>query len=195
MSRIRVREKSTSSSGRGRLPPTRPPSLPLTVPPNSSPQVHAVNDMLQAFKMSSRQCYEIAHLLDKEIESGLDKEGHKKATVKCFPSYVQVMPTEVELSGYYLSVDVGGTNARIMGGRLKGADSRDVNHLKAVIPDTLKTGSGEQLFNWVAEMLWRYIDVNHCSPKVYHMGFTFSFPLNQMGLTKVSCCCSCFITS
>ena len=32
------------------------------------------------------------------IEKGLDKEGHKTATVKCFPTYVRELPSGYEVS-------------------------------------------------------------------------------------------------
>ena len=31
------------------------------------------------------------------IEKGLDKEGHKNATVKCFPTYVRELPSGYEV--------------------------------------------------------------------------------------------------
>ena len=35
--------------------------------------------------------------LREAIEKGLDKEGHKTATVKCFPTYVRELPSGYEV--------------------------------------------------------------------------------------------------
>ena len=47
------------------------------------------------------------------IEKGLNKDTHKYASVKCFPTYVRDLPTGTEV-GKYLALDLGGTNFRVV---------------------------------------------------------------------------------
>ncbi len=49
----------------------------------------------------------------KAIEEGLSKKTHDKATVKCFPTYVQELPSGHEC-GKFLALDLGGTNFRVV---------------------------------------------------------------------------------
>ena len=47
------------------------------------------------------------------IDRGLSKKTHENATVKCFPTYVQELPTGYEC-GKFLALDLGGTNFRVV---------------------------------------------------------------------------------
>ena len=51
--------------------------------------------------------------LREAIEHGLGKLTHEKATVKCFPTYVQELPSGHE-RGKFLALDLGGTNFRVV---------------------------------------------------------------------------------
>ena len=47
------------------------------------------------------------------IDRGLSKNTHENATVKCFPTYVQELPSGHEC-GKFLALDLGGTNFRVV---------------------------------------------------------------------------------
>ena len=47
------------------------------------------------------------------IDQGLSKKKHDQATVKCFPTYVQELPSGHEC-GKFLALDLGGTNFRVV---------------------------------------------------------------------------------
>lgn len=47
------------------------------------------------------------------IEKGLNKDTHKFASVKCFPTYVRDLPSGTEF-GKFLALDLGGTNFRVV---------------------------------------------------------------------------------
>ena len=49
----------------------------------------------------------------KAIQKGLSKSGHDDASVKCFPTYVRSLPNGKE-QGKFLSLDLGGTNFRVI---------------------------------------------------------------------------------
>ena len=47
------------------------------------------------------------------IDRGLNKDTHRFASVKCFPTYVRDLPTGTEF-GKFLALDLGGTNFRVV---------------------------------------------------------------------------------
>ena len=47
------------------------------------------------------------------IETGLKKDTHENASVKCFPTYVRELPSGYEC-GRFLALDLGGTNFRVV---------------------------------------------------------------------------------
>ena len=48
-----------------------------------------------------------------EFQKGLSNETHKTSSVKCFPTYVRSLPNGQE-QGKFLSLDLGGTNFRVI---------------------------------------------------------------------------------
>lgn len=53
-----------------------------------------------------------------------------------------------------------------------------------VIPQSLMVGTGVQLFDHIAQCLAMFIKDLNLQHEVLPLGFTFSFPLIQHGLTK-----------
>ena len=47
------------------------------------------------------------------FDKGLNKDTHKDASVKCFPTYVRDLPSGTEV-GKFLALDLGGTNFRVV---------------------------------------------------------------------------------
>ena len=53
------------------------------------------------------------------------------------------------------------------------------------IPKEIMTGSGNALFDHIAECLVEFVDDNELTDETLPLGFTFSFPCKQEGLAKV----------
>ncbi|XP_066251312.1 hexokinase type 2-like isoform X3 [Euwallacea similis] len=115
------------------------------------------------------------------IQRGLAKGTHKKATVKCFPTYVQDLPDGTE-TGKFLALDLGGTNFRVLLIELSGEHFEMKSKIFA-IPQHIMLGSGEQLFDHIAECLAIFVKEEQVQHETLPLGFTFSFPLAQKGLT------------
>jgi len=116
------------------------------------------------------------------IETGLDKEGHAKATVKCFPTYVRELPGGCE-TGKYLALDLGGTNFRVVVIDI-GKDKFEMDSEVYALSQKLMEGSGEQLFDYIAECLAKFVRSRSIQDQVLPLGFTFSFPCRQNGLAS-----------
>ncbi|XP_019760190.1 hexokinase type 2 isoform X7 [Dendroctonus ponderosae] len=115
------------------------------------------------------------------IKRGLGKATHADSIVKCFPTYVQDLPDGTE-TGKFLALDLGGTNFRVLLIELSGEHFEMKSKIFA-IPEHIMLGSGEQLFDHIAECLAIFVKEEQVQHETLPLGFTFSFPLSQRGLT------------
>lgn len=85
--------------------------------------------------------------------------------------------------GNFLALDLGGTNFRVLLITLEGQKS-DMKSKIYAIPQSLMLGTGTQLFDHIAQCLSLFIKDLNLQNEILPLGFTFSFPLTQYGLTK-----------
>jgi len=116
------------------------------------------------------------------IDKGLDKDSHPTATVKCFPTYVRELPGGCE-TGKYLALDLGGTNFRVVVIDI-GKDKFEMDSEVYALSKELMEGSGESLFDYIAECLAKFVKSRGIQDQVLPLGFTFSFPCRQNGLAS-----------
>lgn len=169
-------------------PDDRGTSKSLTSRQKSPPRdaIEELKHMTKDLVLNEQKCRNIMLLLNQEIEAGLRAETHASATVKCFPTYVQNVHCS-NVDGSFLVLDLGGTNLRIMNIELRGSKAPHIMHSINAVPAELKTGPGEALFDYIAICVWAFVkEFNLKSDRKFRMGFTFSFPLDQKGLRKVS---------
>ncbi|EDV93625.1 hexokinase type 2 [Drosophila grimshawi] len=138
-------------------------------------------EILQHFSLSEEKMHEIIHRLTKEMNMGLKKETHPRATVKCFVTYVQDLPTGKE-RGKCLALDLGGTNFRVLLVTLKSETDVDTESKSYVISKALQEGPGKQLFDFIAECLSDFCKEHKIEKDNIPLGFTFSFPCKQNGI-------------
>jgi hexokinase len=82
-----------------------------------------------------------------------------------------------------LALDLGGTNFRVLLITLDG-QSFDMKSKIYAIPQSLMLGTGKQLFDHIAQCLALFVKDLKLEKEILPLGFTFSFPLTQQGLTK-----------
>nr|CAH7732662.1 unnamed protein product [Callosobruchus chinensis] len=116
------------------------------------------------------------------VKRGLGKATNRTAIVKCFPTYVQDLPNGTE-EGKFLALDLGGSNFRVLLVELGGGECKMDSKIY-VIPQSIMTGPGVELFDFIAECLADFANQKGVMNEVLPLGFTFSFPLVQVGLTK-----------
>lgn len=85
--------------------------------------------------------------------------------------------------GNFLALDLGGTNFRVLLITLDGQKS-DMKSKIYAIPQSLMLGTGTQLFDHIAQCLALFVKDLNLQNEILPLGFTFSFPLTQHGLTK-----------
>ncbi|CAH1763683.1 6262_t:CDS:2 [Entrophospora sp. SA101] len=136
--------------------------------------------------------------IEKIIEGFLSSyhNGLTKDHSTMVPSYITRLPTGIE-TGDYLALDLGGTNLRVAVVTLVGLGKTELMYKQYRIPDELKTGTVEELFDWVALAVKGLLDdsghnnlendgqtSNLNKPKELYMGVTFSFPINQTAVKQ-----------
>ncbi|XP_023313527.1 hexokinase type 2 isoform X1 [Trichogramma pretiosum] len=141
-----------------------------------------IRDACAPLVLSDEQLRMVMERLTAEMMKGLCKETHEDAIVRCYTTYMQDLPTGNE-TGNFLALDLGGTNFRVLLITLE-KKAFDMKSKIYAIPQSLMLGTGRQLFDHIAQCLALFVKdlklENQCLP----LGFTFSFPLTQQGLTK-----------
>lgn len=145
-----------------------------------------IEQLLEKFKLSKDCLNKVMNLLLTEMYKGLNADTHPTADIKMFPTYVRSLPDGTE-RGDILALDLGGTNFRVL---LINLDKGEIKVKSKVflIPQSIMTGTGIQLFDHIATCLANFMKAEQlCSPtKTYPLGFTFSFPCNQKGLASAT---------
>ena len=142
-----------------------------------------LKELLKPFVLSDSQLQEALKRFNNEIRKGLSQATHNEADIKCYVTYVQNLPTGDEV-GQYLALDLGGTNFRVLLVTLKGHHEAVVESMIYAIPKEIMLGPGEQLFDHIAACLATFVKEHRLDDAHLPLGFTFSFPCIQLGLTK-----------
>ncbi|ODM96893.1 Hexokinase type 2 [Orchesella cincta] len=143
-----------------------------------------IKEICQELILSDEKITQVRDLMNQEINKGLGRETNPQAKIKCFPTYVRQLPNGKEM-GKFLALDLGGTNFRVLLIELAGgiAHSNMVSKIFAV-PNDIMVGPGEELFDHIAHCLSVFMHEHGVQNEKIPLGFTFSFPCRQEGLTK-----------
>ncbi|CAD5206688.1 unnamed protein product [Bursaphelenchus okinawaensis] len=141
-----------------------------------------VQEECKVFELSDETLRTLMDLMDQSFDEGLHPDTAATAAVKMLPSFVRAVPNGTE-SGDFLALDLGGTNFRVLLIRLEGNTSQMTSKIFRV-PDHIMKGTGEGLFDHIADCLARFMEEHNLKDAVkLPLGFTFSFPCSQEGLT------------
>lgn len=143
-----------------------------------------VRDLIDGdFVLDKEKLVDVMIKFEREIRKGLVKATHPDSEIKCFVTYVQNLPTGKEM-GKFLALDLGGTNFRVLLIHLKGEEDYEFESKIYAIPHEFTVGSGAALFDHIAECLADFIKEHKIQHEILPLGFTFSFPCQQVGLTR-----------
>ncbi|CAH8573963.1 unnamed protein product [Schistosoma bovis] len=145
-----------------------------------------VVEILKPLDLSVVDYEEICDRMGESMRLGLQKSTNEKSSIKMFPSYVTRTPNGTE-TGSFLALDLGGTNYRVLSVTLEGkGKSPTIQERTYCIPAEKMSGSGTELFKYIAETLADFLENNGMKDKKFELGFTFSFPCVQKGLTHAT---------
>lgn len=98
------------------------------------------------------------------------------------PTWVMSFPDGHE-TGTFLALDMGGTNLRVCQITLTDKKSEfDILQSKYRMPEELKTGNSEELWEYIADCLQQFVETHHGDSPILEtlpLGFTFSYPATQ----------------
>ncbi|KIO23222.1 hypothetical protein M407DRAFT_78306 [Tulasnella calospora MUT 4182] len=118
-----------------------------------------------------------------DFRKGLSKYGEPMAMI---PTYVSGVPDGSE-TGTFLALDLGGTNLRVCEVTLQGNHKFSLRQQKYKVSTELKTGEAKALFDYMADSVDHFLTdraVDAENEETLHLGFTFSFPVEQSALDK-----------
>lgn len=141
-----------------------------------------VRGFCQNFVLSNNNLKEFMNRFSCSIDEGLGKNSHPTATIKCWQTYVQDLPTGNE-EGEYLALDLGGSNFRVLKLELGKDQNFKMDQQIYACSKDLMTGSGTKLFDYIANCLKEFVNSRGIkSSRFLPLGFTFSFPMSQSSI-------------
>ncbi|NXF16247.1 HXK3 protein, partial [Rhodinocichla rosea] len=145
-------------------------------------QRRAVDEVLAPLRLSRDDLVKVQALMREEMDRGLGKETNPSASVRMLPTYVTHTPDGTE-KGDFLALDLGGTNFRVLVVRIT-EDGITMASEIYVIPVSIMQGSGEELFDHIIDCIIDFQTKQNLVAQMLPLGFTFSFPCQQVGLDK-----------
>jgi len=140
--------------------------------------------VLKTFDLPNESLEEIMNLLLIDFTKGLsaDESERAESPVKMLLTYVRAIPDGSE-KGDFLALDLGGTNFRVL---LISLESGEVQMESDIYPldQALMTSDATTLFDYIAGCIALFVKKNKLNNKSLPLGFTFSFPVQQLSLTS-----------
>src|SRR4051794_10440080 len=89
--------------------------------------------------------------------------------------------------GTYLSLDMGGSHIRVSEVVLEGKGQASVNPREFNLPDELKSGTSQELWDHMAGCVLEFNEQERPEKnkeEAQHLAFTFSFPVTQTAINR-----------
>ncbi|KAI5288382.1 hexokinase A [Ascosphaera acerosa] len=137
-----------------------------------------IHDLEKLFTVDTALLRKIVAHFAKELEKGLTVEG---GNIPMNVTWVLGVPTGHE-RGSFLALDMGGTNLRVCEIVLtEKKGGFDITQSKYRMPDELKTGTADELWEYIADCIEQFLEYHHPGQDLpdLPLGFTFSYPCTQ----------------
>ncbi|KAH8602989.1 hexokinase-domain-containing protein [Bisporella sp. PMI_857] len=160
------------------LGPRKPPSRKGSMADVPKDLLQEINRLEELFTVDTAKLKSITDHFVSELIKGLSVEG---GSIPMNPTWCMSFPTGYE-TGTFLALDMGGTNLRVCEITLTDEKSEfDIIQSKYRMPEELKTGEADELWEYIADCLQQFIETHHADEKIDSMplGFTFSYPATQ----------------
>ncbi|KAJ4313995.1 Hexokinase isoenzyme 2 [Neodidymelliopsis sp. IMI 364377] len=139
----------------------------------------------EEFWISGNKLKDIVKRFREELDEGLAEQDQN---IAMYLTWVHNLPTGNE-KGTFLTLDLGGTNLRVCeitlyGHKKEGKEKTELDQKQYKLPQELKTGDADGLWNFIAEELEDFVkskglDKKYTKDKPMPLGFTFSYPAAQ----------------
>lgn len=138
-----------------------------------------LEETLAPFRLGHRELEAVQAQMRGAMARGLHGEA---SSLRMLPTYVRATPDGSE-RGDFLALDLGGTNFRVLLVRVAAQGVRITNQVYS-IPEGVTQGSGQQLFDHIVDCIMDFQRKQGLSGQSLPLGFTFSFPCQQLGLDQ-----------
>jgi len=145
-------------------------------------QMETIEERLKPLRLSVADYDRIVSMMEENMDHGLSEKADISADVKMYITYVRTLPDGSEV-GKFLALDLGGTNFRVLLIELESGKVELKSHVFAV-PEDIMLGPGKGLFNHIAKGIREFLEEHGLENEPLPMGFTFSFPCSQEGLSR-----------
>ncbi|KAI9559903.1 hypothetical protein GHT06_013910 [Daphnia sinensis] len=144
-------------------------------------KLQKVLEFLQGLVLTTETQRKIRDVFESEMELGLAKNPPVASSLQMENTFLPELCDGSE-EGDYLSLDLGGTNFRVIWLRIKSGAviSEEVQYYQ--VPEDVRLGPGVKLFDFLAECIHNFMDGRQLKGQNLPLGFTFSFPMTQRGL-------------
>ncbi|KAF2088535.1 hxk, hexokinase [Saccharata proteae CBS 121410] len=160
------------------LGPRKPPSRKGSMADIPKDLMDQIKKLEETFTVDTKKLKEITNHFMNELAKGLSKEG---GSIPMNPTWCMSFPTGNE-TGTFLALDMGGTNLRVCEIHLPEEKGEfDIIQSKYRMPEELKTGTGDELWEYIADCLQQFVEYHHEGEELNQLplGFTFSYPATQ----------------
>ncbi|GAA6051733.1 hypothetical protein JCM3770_002705 [Rhodotorula araucariae] len=147
----------------------------------------ALDDLERQFDTPTDKLKAITDQMLWEFNKGLTEhptDDNRDTFMPMIPSYLQHVPHGSE-KGTFLALDLGGTNLRVCEVELLGDSKWRMKQQKYKVSEALKVGEVTALFDYIAGSVDHFlteIGTAATEDEKLHLGFTFSFPVQQTAL-------------
>uniref|UniRef100_A0A8C6YDY3 hexokinase n=1 Tax=Naja naja TaxID=35670 RepID=A0A8C6YDY3_NAJNA len=141
--------------------------------------------VLAPLKLSIVDLERLRNGIRQEMDNGLSKAANKKSCLRMLPTFVGYLPDGSE-RGDFLALDLGGTNFRVLMVHVKSQEEGGVHIINEIyaIPPEITQSTGAKLFDHIVNCMVDFHTKHGMSENALPLGFTFSFPCNQISLDK-----------
>ncbi|KAJ6065805.1 hypothetical protein N7444_001458 [Penicillium canescens] len=104
-----------------------------------------------------------------------------------YESHLGNGPSDWKREGVFLTMDMGGTNFRVCKVELLGSGKYTTTQMDAKIPETIKSGTAQQLWLFIIQCLRKFVDYHEIPTDELQkipLAFTFSYPVTQTSVTN-----------
>ncbi|KAL6247351.1 hexokinase [Rhinocladiella similis] len=160
------------------LGPKRKPSRKGSMADVPKNLLQEIENLENLFTVDAAKLKQITDHFVTELTAGLEKDGQN---IPMNPTWVMDFPDGDE-QGTFLALDMGGTNLRVCEITLTEEKGEfDIIQSKYRMPEELKTGTAEELWEYIADCLQQFIEYHHEEGDLtaLPLGFTFSYPATQ----------------
>ncbi|CAH0599235.1 unnamed protein product [Chrysodeixis includens] len=164
-----------------------PPAVPwadqfLPTPLRLDDKIRAqkVESRLQALVLCGGVLRRVGDVFEAEIERGLREQP---SSLQMENTYVPELPDGTE-EGVFLALDLGGTNFRVLLLELRAGQLVRQNVKQYHINNALRLGTGDELFNFLADCVQDFVHQLGMQDQEFSLGFTFSFPMKQHSISS-----------